>query len=257
MARDQQRDRVVGERGADRPHRRRAADLRGDPAVRPDLAARDLQRLQEDGPFELSPAAQVDGDPGAAVPTQSPGDGRAEPWWKAARRATDRSPDARPEGPLEGLRACGGRQRRHAPAVPGDPDLADRRRERSVVVGQAGGDEGVGQQRRRGGGAQIVERGLDRRLEADLAQLATGLVDVGVFIHAIDSSRSAATRASRSSARPRWTWALTVPSGRPRASLISGYDKPSTCRSTIAARYRSGRAASRATHASADSRRST
>src|SRR5262249_29248670 len=47
VARDEVRDRVVRKRGADRAHRSRVTDLTRDPAVGPDLAARNLECLEE------------------------------------------------------------------------------------------------------------------------------------------------------------------------------------------------------------------
>ncbi len=85
VARDDERDRVVAERRPDGPDRLRPADLGGDPAVRPDLAARDLERLRPDVALEVGPAAQVERDPGAPVAAEPAVDRRGEPA-TAARR---------------------------------------------------------------------------------------------------------------------------------------------------------------------------
>ena len=63
VARHDERHRVVAERRPDGADRLRPADLRRDPAVRPDLAARDLERLAPDVELELGAAAQVERDP--------------------------------------------------------------------------------------------------------------------------------------------------------------------------------------------------
>src|SRR5439155_10753397 len=60
VARDEVRDRIVGQRGADRAHCRRMADLARDPAVGPHLTARDLERLLQHRLRERRQAAQVE-----------------------------------------------------------------------------------------------------------------------------------------------------------------------------------------------------
>src|SRR5439155_14535675 len=67
MAGNDERHRVVGERGADGSNGLRVADLGRDPAVRPDLAPRDLERLSPDGGLERGGAAEVELDPRSAV----------------------------------------------------------------------------------------------------------------------------------------------------------------------------------------------
>ena len=87
-----ERDRVVAERRPDRADRPRPADLGGDPAVRPDLAARDLEGLAPDVLLERAVAAQVEVDPdppvavraGGAIASASRG-GRARPGWPGGR----------------------------------------------------------------------------------------------------------------------------------------------------------------------------
>src|ERR1700680_2486490 len=63
MARDEIRDRVVGQGGAHRPHRGRVPDLACDPPVRAHLAARDLVGLTQDGLLEVSEPAEVEAHP--------------------------------------------------------------------------------------------------------------------------------------------------------------------------------------------------
>ena len=53
----------------------------------------------------------------------------------------------------------------------------------------------------------------------------------------LGGERASASTIVRNSAMPRWTWALTVPSGRPRAAAVSGW----TGRRRGAARQRRGR----------------
>ena len=86
VARDDERHRVVAERGADRAHGPRPADLGGDPAVRPDLAARDLEGLGPDIALERRLAAQVERDPRPPIAGEPSVDGRAEPVGSAATR---------------------------------------------------------------------------------------------------------------------------------------------------------------------------
>ena len=54
------------------------ADLGGDPAVRPDLAARDLEGLVPDVALEVGVAAQVEVDPHPAVAGEPAVDGRGQ-----------------------------------------------------------------------------------------------------------------------------------------------------------------------------------
>src|SRR5512134_2067993 len=227
VTRDDERDRVVAKRGPDGPNRLRPADLGGDPAVRPDLAAGDLEGLEPDGPLELRRPAKVEVDPGPAIAGQTPLDGPGEALWQ--RVAT--------------LRTAAG---------PGGPKRADRRIDQRVVIGEPDRDERVvGQVGRRRFG-QCGDRRLDRR-EVDRRPRRRGRLSV----HAVNSSRSCrwlARNASRSVARPRWTWALSVPSGRPSAAAISAYDRPSTCRRTIAVRCGAGRPRSSDAQASRTSR---
>ena len=131
--------------------------------------------------------------------------------------------------------------------VPGDPQRPERGVDHGVVVGQADRDERrVAEAGGRGLGER-GERGLDRR-EPRVRSRAGRRVRVESVMrsspcaHAPRSARSAA----RSVARPRWTWALRVPSGRPSASAISAYDRPSTWRRTTAIRWAGGRVASSA-----------
>src|SRR5439155_9345735 len=67
VARDDQRHGVVAERRPDSPDRPGPADLGCDPAIWPDLAARDLEGLHPDRLLERRRAAQVEVDPDLAV----------------------------------------------------------------------------------------------------------------------------------------------------------------------------------------------
>ena len=112
----------------------------------------------------------------------------------------------------------------HAQAVPRDVERPDHAVDAGHPVGKADLDEDVRGQTGRGGRGEFGHGSLH-------GQVIGG--------HAVISSRSrrfAVSSAVRKIARPRWTWALTVPSGRPRATARSGYDRPSTCRRTTAAR---------------------
>src|SRR5262249_15926694 len=60
VAGDQQRDRILRQHRAGRADRSRGADLASDPAVGPDLAAGNLERLLQDGPLELGQAGEVE-----------------------------------------------------------------------------------------------------------------------------------------------------------------------------------------------------
>src|ERR1700674_2532734 len=67
MARDEVRDWIVGERGSNRTHGRRTADLARDPAVRADLAARNLPSLAEHGLLKRGQAPQIEAHPAPAL----------------------------------------------------------------------------------------------------------------------------------------------------------------------------------------------
>ncbi len=88
VAWDDQRDGVVTERRSDRADGLRASDLGGQPAVRPNLATGDLQRLVPDVPFERGVAAQVQIDPDTAIAAEPPSDGASENGSGSARRRT-------------------------------------------------------------------------------------------------------------------------------------------------------------------------
>src|ERR671910_42478 len=62
MARDDERDRIACQGIAHGPYGKGLADLGRDPGVRPNLAARDLERLHEHAPFELGQLCQVQSD---------------------------------------------------------------------------------------------------------------------------------------------------------------------------------------------------
>ena len=210
MARDDERHRVVAEGRADRADRLRPADLRGDPAVRPDLAARDLEglaarrrarsRCGRAGRGRCGPAGRRSSRRAMAVArrsgTRSTGcAGRpVRARWFASNVASSRR----------------GLDGRDAQPVPGHDERPDRRVEAGVAIGQAD----VGQHvRGEAGGSRHAEAG-QRRLQGSI-----------VGGHAVISSRScrwAASSAVRNNARPRWTCALTVPSGRSRAMASSG-----------------------------------
>ena len=63
MTRDEVGDRIVGERGPYRTNRPRMTDLARDPAVRPNLPARNLTSLAQHGLLELGQAAQIEPKP--------------------------------------------------------------------------------------------------------------------------------------------------------------------------------------------------
>ena len=204
-----QRDRVVAEGRAHGPDRLRAPDLGGDPAVRPDLAARDLEGLVPDVPLEVGVAAQVEVDPDAPVAVEPPGDGAGRDASGSRSAAMGRAAGPRDVVGLERGVVRGRLDGRHAQPVPGHDERPDRRVEPGVQVGQPDLAEDVRGQGRRCPGQQGGHGGLD----------------VTIGGHAVISSRSrrwAASNAVRNRARPRWTWALTVPSGRSRAAASSG-----------------------------------
>ena len=94
-----------------------------------------------------------------------------------------------------------------AAAVPGDPERADRGGERCHPVGEPGLDEDVVGEARRGSDRER-RQGARRVVHGG----AGGVNGTG---HAVISSSPVPAAAARSMARPRWTWALSVPSGRP------------------------------------------
>ena len=141
VARHDQRDRVVAERRADGADRLRPADLGGDPAVRPDLAARDVEGLAPDVLLELAVAAQVEVDAHAPV--------AGEPALDRAARARSGSASGRERRAAGPGRVAARRTSRrlapplHAAAVPGHVQRPDRRVEAGDAVGQADLDEDV------------------------------------------------------------------------------------------------------------------
>src|SRR3954454_7065365 len=78
-----QRDGVVPERGPDGADRPGPADLGGDPAVRTDLAARDLERLQPDVAFELRMPAKVEVDVRASISVEPARDRGGQSRWES------------------------------------------------------------------------------------------------------------------------------------------------------------------------------
>ena len=112
---------VVAEGRADRADGLRAADLGGDPAVRPDLAARDLEGLVPDVAFEVGVAAQVEVDPDPTVAVEPPRDRGREP----VRHGSTRM--CRAPGPGQVVRLERSR-RRLPPRRPRRPARSRRRR---------------------------------------------------------------------------------------------------------------------------------
>ena len=199
------------ERRADRPDRPGATDLAGDPAVRPDLAVGDLQRLEPDVALEVGVAAQVEVDAHAPVALEASGDGRRQPVGHAVLGVERRAARSRPHGgPRRRRRRGSASTSDDAQAVPGHDDRADRRLDAGVVVGQPDGHEDARAQRGRGRDDEPAQRGLDGGVGGGHAVISWG------------SDRRSASSIVRNRAIPRWTWALTVPSGRPRAAAVSG-----------------------------------
>ena len=118
MAGDHQRHRVVGQRRPDRPDGLRAPDLGGDPAVRPDLAAGDLEGLHPDRDLEFRATPEVERDADPAVAGQASLDGSRQlgrdgfaPMDRATNPFDEAAPrrpwDLRPDRPTR----CPGRSR--------------------------------------------------------------------------------------------------------------------------------------------------
>ena len=187
VARHDQRDRVVAERRADGPDRPWPADLGRDPAVRPDLAARDLERLAPDVLLERAVPAQVEVDPDPAIAAESPRDGLGQASGQRLMANAARPVAARWRASKAGV-VRGGCDRRDAAAVPGDEERPDRRIDVGVGVGQADLDEHLGPQPGGGRGGQVGEGGLDGRV---------GRGGIERVVHAVISSSS--WRASASS----------------------------------------------------------
>ena len=97
----------------------------------------------------------------------------------------------------------------HAAPVPGDPQRADGGREGRHAVDEADLDQHVV-------GDVGAGPATARTARAPGASSGSGAAGSGDAGHAVSSSSSVPVIAARSSARPRWTWALSVPSGRPR-----------------------------------------
>src|SRR4051812_42475065 len=209
MARDDEWHRVVPQGGAYRAHRLRPADLSGDPAVGPDLPARDLEGLHPDRLLELGVAAKVErhGRPAVALETAPDRPLKAD----RERAGDGATAGAHLVGARERRRVAGEVGGRHATPVPRHEHVAERGGDGREgidqpdldehVVGKLGGCHGPERERP---GAVVIDGG-----------------------HAVSSWRSCWVRVWRRMARPRWTWALTVPTGRSRAAAMSSYERSS------------------------------
>ena len=174
VARHDQRHGVVAERRADGPDRLRPADLGGDPAVRPDLAARDVEGLAPDVLLELAVAAQVEVDAHAAVAPEPALDrpGQRGRQLVGRERPGDRS------GPRGSRANSGGLHAADPAAVPGHEQRPDHGVHAGHPVGQPDLDEDVRGQRRRARSSRMSAMAASRsRLGA-------------VGGHAVISSRS-------------------------------------------------------------------
>ena len=145
MAWDEERNGVVAERRTHGADRLRAADLGGDPAVRPNLAGRDLQRLAQDGLLERRAAAKVHGDRGGPIAGETAAHGATEPR-RQGIDAVDRSLVVALELGFEVGRVAGEGDGRHAASVEGHEHGSRRRVDRGIGVGQADGPERLRQQ---------------------------------------------------------------------------------------------------------------
>ncbi len=157
VARDQQRHRVLRQRRPRRAHGARAADLPGDPAVRPDLAGRDLERLHQDGPLELGETPEVEPQP-ARVPALAPAlevpDERPHGRRRHGLLAVDLAPEVLLESAPELGRGLRSPHHRDPRLAVGDEHRADRRLEPPVGIGQADPPQ-HGRKQRRG---RLLER---------------------------------------------------------------------------------------------------
>ena len=215
VARHDERHGVVTKRGPDRPDGLRSADLCRDPAVRADLAARDLEGLGPDVALERGPASQVEVDPNVPIAIQPALDRRRESSRKGVR-AEDPAPSRRHVGGFElgVVLDVDGLDRGDADPVPHHGQRPDRRIHPGVAVGEPDLDEDVTRQIRRCARQEPGHRGLGLSLSVSV-----------IGDHAViswRSSPSAASNAVRNRASPRWTCALTVPSGRSSAAATSG-----------------------------------
>ena len=210
VARDDERNGVVAERRPDGSHRLRPADLRRDPAVGPDLARAGSRGLLQDlalerrcgrgGRREPRPAGRLR----AAARCAWPGPRARRP---RPRRRHDRS----------GSRWCARTSASSIVCSTADTRARSRPRTAARAAIRSARSDPPGRPAR-GRPAQ----GRRRRK----AQPGEGSFDGSVVGgHAVISSRSrrwAVSSAVRRSARPRWTCALTVPSGRSSAWATSG-----------------------------------
>src|SRR5260221_71340 len=249
---------VMGQSGADGSDGLRVADLGGDPAVRPDLATRDLERLPPDRGLERGRAPEVELNGRPPVAGQSPGDGPGE-GRRQGLDAGDGSTRVGSNGVLERIAIAREPDPRDAAAVPGHECLAERRLDRRVPIGEPDGHEGAIADGGRRGRPQGSKLGFDRDHASTSAaanvrpELTWGWVaDAGVASAAVEVESSTRRRSS-----PRETWALTVPSGRPRAAAVSATESPSTCRGPTATRTAGGGSKSRVARSAAASRRTS
>ena len=185
----------------------------GDPAVRPDLAAGDLERLEQTARSNsVRPRRST-----SIFARRSPASRRAMALARrggsASTRRTGR-PKSRSKYGLERRRHRGALATDETPrpfqATKTSPIAVDSEAYRSArpTAARVAGRSVAG---------ALVRRSAQGGLDAGQALIGVG----GGRGHAIDSWRWSASTAARSNVMPRWTWALTVPSGRPRTWLIS------------------------------------
>src|SRR5713226_392629 len=133
VARDEVRDRVVGERRSNRTDSRRTADLASNPPIRPHLTARDLTRLAQHGLLERGQPAQVEAHALLAVELV------LDLFGEVGRRDRRHQRPAHllPEPILELLSRHEAGSRRHAQPVPGHEHVAEDGLEARVRVGHS------------------------------------------------------------------------------------------------------------------------
>ena len=220
VAGDQDGHRVLRERRPGRPHGFGVTDLARDPAVRPDLAAGDLERLPKNRLLELRQAPQVEAQVRVAR-AQPSGDHGADAGGDATDIRLDRAPRPALERPLEV--PGGARPRYHrdpGPAVR-DEDPADRGLDPPVCVAEA--DPLQHRRQKRAGRSLARQRGQG---SGDRESLRGGRFRVR--LHDLDLvARRESVIARRSRLTARWTFDFAVPSGCFRIVATSSSRSPS------------------------------
>ncbi len=228
VARDQERNGVLRERGARGADRVGMPDLAGDPAVGTHFTRRDLERLGQNGALELGQSAQVEAQVAPPLALQV-ADERAHLGRRHRLLGADRAAEPLAEAALEGRRGARPRHHRDARLAVGDVHRTERRLQAPVPVDQAdAGQDGRQQPARRLLPSQTAER------PAQLQGIAHRFLRRS--LHGLTPARRDSVIDSRSALIARCTLDFVVPRGCFRIAATSSSFRPSTYRRISGAR---------------------